>query len=49
MIDRMMDRRGFDNFDLRYLGLIFAILGSGVLYLFLQSRWSGFCWEPWRS
>ena len=31
MIDRMMDRRGFDSFDLRFLGLIFAIKGAGAL------------------
>ena len=31
MIDRLIDNRGFDNFDLRYLGLILAILGIGVL------------------
>ena len=34
MIDRMMDRRGLDNFDLRFLGLIFAILGLGVLSIY---------------
>ena len=34
MIDRMMDRRGLDNFDLRYLGLIVAILGIGVLSIY---------------
>ena len=34
MIDRMMDRRGLDNFDLRFLGLIFAILGIGVLSIY---------------
>jgi rod shape determining protein RodA len=31
MIDRLTDTRGFDNFDLRYVGLILAILGIGVL------------------
>ena len=31
MIDRLVDNRGLDNFDLRYLGLILAILGIGVL------------------
>ena len=31
MIDRLIDNRGLDNFDLRYLGLILAILGIGVL------------------
>jgi rod shape determining protein RodA len=31
MIDRLTDTRGFDSFDLRYLGLILAILGIGVL------------------
>lgn len=31
MIDRLTDNRGLDNFDLRYLGLILAILGIGVL------------------
>jgi rod shape determining protein RodA len=31
MIDRLTDTRSFDNFDLRYLGLIFAILAIGVL------------------
>ena len=35
MIDRMMDRRGLDNFDLRFLGLIFAILGiGGTVFVF---------------
>ena len=34
MIDRMMDSRGLDNFDLRFLGLIFAILGIGVLSIY---------------
>jgi rod shape determining protein RodA len=31
MIDRLTENRGFDNFDLRYVGLILAILGLGVL------------------
>ena len=31
MIDRVTDSRGFDTFDLRYVGLILAILGIGVL------------------
>lgn len=31
MIDRLIDSRGLDNFDLRYLALILAILGIGVL------------------
>lgn len=31
MIDRFIDNRGLDNFDLRYLGLVVAILGIGVL------------------
>jgi rod shape determining protein RodA len=31
MIDRLTEARGFDNFDLRYVGLILAILGLGVL------------------
>lgn len=31
MIDRVTDSRGFDAFDLRYVGLILAILGIGVL------------------
>ena len=34
MIDRVMDRRGLDNFDLRFLGLIFVILGIGVLSIY---------------
>jgi len=33
MIDRMMDRRGFDNFDLRFFGLNFANLAIGVLLI----------------
>ncbi len=31
MIDRLTDSRGFDSFDLRYMGLILVILGIGVL------------------
>jgi rod shape determining protein RodA len=31
MIDRLIDNRGLDSFDLRYLGLVVAILGIGVL------------------
>jgi len=31
MIDRMMDNRSFDSFDLRFLGLVFAILAIGVV------------------
>ena len=31
MINRVTDSRGFDTFDLRYVGLILAILGIGVL------------------
>lgn len=31
MIDRMTEARGFDTFDLRYIGLIAAILGIGLL------------------
>ncbi len=31
MIDRLTESRGLDNFDLRYVGLILAILGIGVL------------------
>ncbi len=31
MIDRLIDSRGLDNFDMRYLALILAILGIGVL------------------
>ena len=31
MIDRLTEARGFDNFDLRYVGLILAILSLGVL------------------
>lgn len=31
MIDRLIDNRGLDNFDVRYLTLIMAILGIGVL------------------
>ncbi|MBD0305762.1 MAG: rod shape-determining protein RodA [Nitrospiraceae bacterium] len=31
MIDRLVDNRGLDSFDMRYLALILAILGIGVL------------------
>lgn len=34
MIDRLTDNRGLDNFDLRYLGLILAILGIGMLSIY---------------
>jgi rod shape determining protein RodA len=34
MIDRMIHNREFDSFDLRFLGLIFAILGLGVLSIY---------------
>ena len=34
MIDRVIDSRGLDSFDLRYLGLIVAILGVGVLSIY---------------
>ena len=34
MIDRVFMSRGFDNFDFRFIGLIFAILGS-VFYRFI--------------
>lgn len=34
MIDRMMDNRGFDNFDVRFIGLVFLILAVGVLSIF---------------
>ena len=34
MIDRVIDSRGFDNFDFRFIGLIFAILGIGVLSIY---------------
>ena len=38
MIDRLTDNRGFDNFDYRFVALIVAILGVGVL-LVLASGW----------
>ena len=41
MIDRMMDRRGLDNFDLRFLGLIFAILSIGVLSIYSVTHEQG--------
>ena len=31
MIDRLIDSRGFDNFDARFLALVAAILGIGVV------------------
>ena len=31
MIDRLIDNRGLDSFDYRFLALVFAILGIGVL------------------
>ena len=34
MIDRVINSRGFDNFDFRFIGLIFAILGVGVLSIY---------------
>ena len=34
MIDRMINSRGFDNFDFRFIGLIFVILGIGVLSIY---------------
>jgi len=34
MINRVMDHRGLDNFDLRFLSLIFAILSIGVLSIY---------------
>jgi rod shape determining protein RodA len=34
MIDRVLISRGFDNFDFRFIGLIFAILGIGVLSIY---------------
>ena len=34
MIDRVIDSRGLDNFDLRFIGLIFAILSIGVLSIY---------------
>jgi rod shape determining protein RodA len=34
MIDRAINSRGFDNFDFRFIGLIFAILGVGVLSIY---------------
>lgn len=34
MIDRVIDSRGFDNFDWRFIGLIVAILFLGVLSVF---------------
>ncbi|MCX5724311.1 MAG: FtsW/RodA/SpoVE family cell cycle protein, partial [Nitrospirae bacterium] len=34
MIDRMINSRGFDSFDLRFIGLVAAILGVGVLSIY---------------
>jgi len=34
MIDRVFISRGFDNFDFRFIGLIFVILGIGVLSIY---------------
>ena len=34
MIDRVSMSRGFDNFDVRFIGLVFAILGIGVLSIY---------------
>jgi rod shape determining protein RodA len=34
MIDRVINSRGFDNFDFRFIGLIFVILGIGVLSIY---------------
>ena len=34
MIDRMMDTRGVDNFDIRFIALVFLILSIGVLSIF---------------
>ena len=34
MIDRVMDSRGFDNFDWRYIATILAILSLGILSLY---------------
>src|SRR5262245_30737521 len=31
MLDRMIDNRSFDSFDLRFLALVLSILGIGVL------------------
>ena len=34
MIDRMITSRGVDNFDFRFIGLVLAILGLGVLSIY---------------
>ncbi len=34
MIDRVIDSRGLDNFDLRFMGLIVVILAVGVLSIY---------------
>jgi len=34
MIDRVLTSRGVDNFDFRFIGLVFAILGLGVLSIY---------------
>jgi rod shape determining protein RodA len=31
MLDRLIDNRGLDSFDYRFLALVLAILGIGVL------------------
>lgn len=43
MIDRLTEHRGLDGFDLRYVGLMLAILGIGVLsiYSVTQGQQSG--------
>ena len=34
MIDRLTESRGLDSFDIRYVALILAILGIGVLSIY---------------
>ena len=34
MIDRVIDSRGLDSFDLRFMGLIAVILSVGVLSIY---------------
>jgi len=34
MIDRVIDNRGFDSFDIRFIALIFAILGLGLVSIY---------------
>mgnify|MGYP003481475687 CR=1 FL=1 len=34
MIDRLTEHRGLDSFDIRYVALILAILGIGVLSIY---------------